>query len=299
MLNIYKSDSGEKNKAFKEVEREGSEDNLKWLARHLGGGKKNVRLLLVGGRNLSAFRLRVAQAHLRHDFTPSHWSHVALLGSVKEDIGQTIVHEISLEPPGGFGGVSTSNALQKWKLAAYADSQVYPNVGVVNVPITRASLTEPLVKFQHQRAILDGPQLVLLWLAYVWGAGSADNPLLSGNGIPSSAMIEAVVGAAGFDLTPGTESRASCPEAIYQSAMWWHHYHQSGPQRKALAGAYHLGDRMEYYPSPYDEMLTAGDEAQTTGGETRPTRARGIVADAPAPEAPPKVKDAYTIADPE
>ena len=83
--------------------------------------------------------------------------------------------------------------------------------------------------------MLDGPELILVWLAYVWGVGRSGNPLLDGNGIPSAAMLEVVMGAAGFDLTPGLESRASCPESICQAARWWHSYYDAS-QRRPLSG---------------------------------------------------------------
>jgi hypothetical protein len=49
-----------------------------------------------------------------------------------------------------------------------------------------------------------------------------------------------VLGAAGFDLTPGLESRASCPEAIWQAAKWWHKYYED-QKRAPLSGAYCCG----------------------------------------------------------
>jgi hypothetical protein len=60
--------------------------------------------------------------------------------------------------------------------------------------------------------------LILRWLAFVWGAAGAGNPLYESMGIPSAAMVEVVFVELGFDLTPGLESRASYPEAIWQAA---------------------------------------------------------------------------------
>jgi hypothetical protein len=39
-------------------------------------------------------------------------------------------------------------------------------------------------------------------------------------------MIETVFGMGGIELTPGVASATSCPEAIWQSAIWWHDYYQ-------------------------------------------------------------------------
>jgi hypothetical protein len=79
--------------------------------------------------------------------------------------------------------------------------------------------------------------LVTRWLPYVWGAGRAVNPLLDGLGLPSAVMAETVIGAAGFELTPGIASSASCPEALWQAARWWHEY-QGREERTPLTGAY-------------------------------------------------------------
>ena len=60
-------------------------------------------------------------------------------------------------------------------------------------------------------------ELIVRWLAFVWGAGRAGNPLLEGYGVPSSAMRKS--SSALSDTTaPGLESRSSCPEAIWQAA---------------------------------------------------------------------------------
>jgi hypothetical protein len=91
--------------------------------------------------------------------------------------------------------------------------------------------------------VLDGVDLTLRWLAYVWGVARSGNPLLDGMGIPSAAMLEVVIGAAGFDLTPGLESRSSCPEAIWQAAKWWHEYYVD-QKRSPITGAYFIGHKL-------------------------------------------------------
>ena len=79
--------------------------------------------------------------------------------------------------------------------------------------------------------MLDAQDLLLRWLAFIWGVGRTGNPLLDGQGIPSAAMLEVIFGAVGFDLTPGLESRSSCPEAIWQAAKWWHEYYERNNQK--------------------------------------------------------------------
>lgn len=81
------------------------------------------------------------------------------------------------------------------------------------------------------------------WLAYVWGVGRSGNPLMDGFGIPSAAMLEIVIGANGFDLTPGLESRSSCPEAISQAAKYWHEYYED-QKKDPLSGFYYTSHHL-------------------------------------------------------
>jgi hypothetical protein len=64
--------------------------------------RKPTYIILFGGCDRAAFRLRLAQAHLRDDLWPSHWSHVALLDSPQDEFGKTDLFEVSLQPRLGF-----------------------------------------------------------------------------------------------------------------------------------------------------------------------------------------------------
>ncbi|WP_447978573.1 hypothetical protein [Candidatus Nitrospira bockiana] len=234
MIKILSS-RGTESPRFTEFPREPREDNLRWLGRLKRHVKRqDLQLLLVGGRDAMSFRLRIAQAHLRDDFTPSHWSHVMLLGELAADLGATPVYEVSLDPPAGFGFAPPSNGVQKAVLRRYYSAEAYPNIALIQLPktgkLTRAAVAEAFAHFQRQRAVLDVPDLILRWLAFTWGVGRTGNPLLEGHGFPSAAMLEVVFGAAGYDLTPGLESRSSCPEAIWQAAKWWHEYYRRANQ---------------------------------------------------------------------
>lgn len=258
MLRILSSTSGKPSDYCRPVEREGGrrggEDNLRWLARQLADERLTAPLkkdgsaptlcLLLGGRGPYAFRLRIAQSHMRHDLTPSHWSHAALLAPEADDLPEDLAGlplvEISLEPRGGFGFPPPDNALQMGRLGEYRDRRLYPNIALLRLPVPRAAWQKApegdaegrtgqravLDRYREQRSVLDATQLVLEWLGYLWGVGRAGNPLLDGHGIPSAAMIEIVLAASGYDITPGLESRASCPEAIWQAAKWWHQYYE-------------------------------------------------------------------------
>ncbi len=233
MLNIMTSNRVEANSAFKEDPRQRGEDNIEWLQRTLPADPKRTYIVLFGGVEPYAFRVRVAQSHVRHDLTPSHWSHAALLDRSVALAPDTVLYEISLQPPGNFGFPPPSNAVQRGQLRAYRNQKFYPNIAVLGVPVAPEEVLSALSKFERQRAVIDGPDLLLRWLGYVWGVGSAPNPLMEGYGVPSAAMIEVIIGAAGFDLTPALENRSSCPEAIWQSARWWHGAAEGGQNNPA------------------------------------------------------------------
>jgi hypothetical protein len=243
MLNIISSTASNPSPVFIESPRQAGEDNLRWLGRHPPSGNQQTTLLLVGGRSPTAFRLRVAQSHLRHDLTPSHWSHIMLLGESARSTGRTAVYEISLEPAAGFGFPPPSNAVQRRELEAYRSPRAYPNIALLRIPISPSEVMRALDRFQRQRAVVDALELLLRWLAFAWGVGRAGNPLLDGQGLPSAAMLETVLAAVGFDLTPGLESRASCPEAIWQASKWWHEYYIR-ENRQAPSGAYYVGHKL-------------------------------------------------------
>ncbi|MCM3870232.1 MAG: hypothetical protein ND895_05985 [Pyrinomonadaceae bacterium] len=238
MINIISSNARSKSGSFQEVKREEREDNIQWLSRNLPTASDQTLLLMVGGRSQSDFRLRIAQSHVRSDLAPSCWSHVMLLDTTGEDLVSTKVIEISLDPAPGFGFPTPDNGVQEGELRRYASPAKYPNIAVLQVPVARAEVDKALGRFKMQRAVLDGVDLIVRWLAFAWGVARSGNPLLDGYGIPSAAMLEIVVGTAGFDLTPGLESRSSCPEAISQAAKYWHEYYE-GQNKVALSGSYY------------------------------------------------------------
>jgi hypothetical protein len=251
------------NPNFTEVKRRSGEDNLQWLRRLLAGyTPKGIVMLLLGGTDTLAFRLRVAQAQLRHDMTPSSWSHVALvLEPNLGDIGASRVVEISLDPANGFGWAPADNAVQEGvALSRYRDPRRFPNIAVVDLPpeppappkgkktvdakavadaknAQHTAITQALERFKKTRGTLDCCELVLQWLAFAWGAGQVPNPLVAGRGIPSAVLVESLAAATGFDLTPGVDSRLSCPEAIWQAALWWYEHHDQVATRR-LMGAW-------------------------------------------------------------
>jgi hypothetical protein len=267
MLNITSSTATSVADQVRAVPREDGEGNLAWLGRVLadhavtaparaedGGEGPPTLLLLLGGRTLMSFRTRVAQSHVRHDLTPSHWSHVALLGEVKGDFGASAVYEICLEPAHGFGFPTPDNALQVGRVSTYDDAHRYPNISLLRVPVPMRAWAQPpvqgqvsvLEQFGLQRSVLDATELLLEWLAFTWGVAGTTNPLLAGQGLPSAALASMVLSAVRYDVTPGLESRASCPEAIWQAARWWHRFYRD-QELEPIRGAWVVDHRLADY----------------------------------------------------
>jgi hypothetical protein len=192
------------------------------------GESPDGTLVLLGGTDLLHFHLRVAQSHVRHDMTPSSWSHA---GMVMRDGKKLVIQEVALDPAGGFTDMPASNGIHAVPISHYDDPTRFPNLAVLRFPLAARpgeGVPEAIAKVQRERGILDLTALILPWLGYAWGAGLPTNPLLSGTGIPSAAFVEAVFAALGLELTPGLATRASCPEAIWQAARWWHRFYE-GP----------------------------------------------------------------------
>lgn len=215
-------------------------DNVEWLGKQVKalrreGIEDSFVVLLGGRRSVYDFRLQVAQSHIRGDLTPSHWSHVAMLSTRTTNLGsRSRVLEVSLEPYEGFQVPSMHNGLQAAPLSRYASADIYSNIALIRVPVRRTEWQDNhdnqksiLAQFADQRSVLDVTSLMLEWLAFVWGSGDAGNPLLNGHGVPSAAVIESLLGAAGYDVSPGLETAASSPEAFWQTAKWWHTYYEA------------------------------------------------------------------------
>lgn len=251
MLASRPSDAATKNPELKRAVRKAGETNLQWLSRQLGDTDLQGWIVLIGGRSLVDFRLRVAQSHLRDDLVPSHWSHTAVIsgsGGKVKGVQDFTIHEISLEPISGFRNVPKTNAVQESTLSRYDDPKQFPNIACISFPADPKHVEKGVQKFRKQRSYLDSGALIIEWLAFAWGAGQAGNPLLREMGIPSAAFVESVFNIAGTELTPGLSSRASCPEAIWQSAKWWHKFYKSAATSSGAApqGIFVIGQNAEH-----------------------------------------------------
>ena len=209
--------------------------NVAWMERALkclepadGSGVGSV--VLIGGANLTHFRMRVAQGHARSDLLHSYWSHAAIL----VDTDELRLSEVSLEPPSGFRAVPQSQGIQSGYFAAYDDPSRFPNVALLNFTLIQDcrhkkfdSVEELVWRLHKNRGAVDVLSPLWKWLGYVWGVEAQPNSMLQGVGIPSAILVETVFSMIGVDLTPGLASQSSCPEAIWQAAKWWGEFYDS------------------------------------------------------------------------
>lgn len=245
------------NPAVQPSRRRPGEDNVKWLARHWGEGDDACRVILFGGTGPIDFRLRAAQAMARHDFSPSNWSHVALAGPAASQLARTPLTEISLAPEGGFGEPPATNALQTGRLGRYADAGLFPNVALFVVSASWAEVTKARRQLEKQRPGFDLVALTLSWLEFAWGAEESGNPLGRSLGIPSAAAAEALLNAAGFDLSPGLSSRGSSPESIWQGCRWWHGF-EGRTSKRQVSGHFAVSNVLGQGPKKESTAMGEG-----------------------------------------
>lgn len=228
MISIRQSGAVSSNVSLDEVKAEPGESNSAWLKRV--GAEPGV--LLLGGATLSHFRMRVAQSHARADLKPSCWSLAGLL------MGDQKFLSVPLELCGDSAELAQRNGVQTCSMADYDDPARFPNIAVIRftsdtkmiLDLAKLVSGDPETKQPAQRGIVDLPTLMLPWLSYIWICGKASNPLAETLGLPSAVFIETVYGMAGIELTPGLSSSASCPEAIWQAAKYWHNFYEEAAQ---------------------------------------------------------------------
>lgn len=226
MFAMRRSGAAAPNAGLVERAPERREGNVAWLAR-AGVGRG---VLLIGGASLVDVRLRWAQAALRADLTPSHWSFAALM----EDGGNVL--SVPLEPPDDLSSVPARNGVRRLPVAAFDDPGRFPNLAVLLFAESPDPVIAAVEEVRSRRVLLDLPALMIAWLAWCWGVTDVP-PLREGKGIPSAAFVQLCHGIAGIELTPGLVSTASCPEAMWQSARWWGDYYKEAAAMAARAAA--------------------------------------------------------------
>lgn len=215
MISIRQSNATASNESLTETAPRKDETNGEWLKRV--GATDGI--ILIGGNSVSHFRIRVAQSHARSDLTPSYWSLAGILQG-----GKTFI-SVPLDLRGDASEVPLKNGVQTCPITDYDDPSRFPNIAFIRFTHDDEMIAEYIEKTKGQRSIVDLPTLILPWLGFIWSTAKSGNPLTDDLGLPSAVFVETVYGIAGIELTPGLSSSTSCPEAIWQSAKWWHQFY--------------------------------------------------------------------------
>lgn len=235
---MYKQDAA-KNPDFIKQERPSGENNLAWVQRaldSLGEDKpsESACILLLGANDTQAWRLRTAQSHLRFDMLPSYWSTAVLLIRHKSQPEKHRVLHVPLLQPDDAPFAAERNGVIESPLSDFDDAHKWKNIALIAFPVAQQQVLDQRQGFERGRSYLDVLEHVLRWLAFSWGVARTPNPIFDGFGLPSACMLETLFASAGLDITPGLESRASSPEAIWATAHHWGDYYaqnnQPGPK---------------------------------------------------------------------
>jgi len=195
---------------------EGPERNGAWFDQHARAGA----VILVGGATLTDFRVRVAQSHLRSDLYPGFWS----LAGIADGDGS--MWTAPLSSGSDASAIPSTNAIQCLPLSSFDDAKRFPNVAAIRFSTNGQPVLENVLTIRGQRSIVDLPSLLVPWLAFAWGTAARSNPLYEGVGLPSAVMVQTAFAMSGMELSPGLTSTSTCPEAIWQAALWWHDYYR-------------------------------------------------------------------------
>ena len=227
------------------VERICNENNETWLARALGelaleDVKQWTLVVLVGGKDQLAFRLRLAQSHFRRDMLPSYWSE-CLLMETGGDIDQAKLHHVPLIQP-RVPYAPCRNGLVETTINTFASVEDWPNIALLAYPKPEKKVVESLERLKEDRDSLDALSHVIRWLSFVWGANGASNPVHDGLGTPSACMVGSACAAAQIDVTPGMPVSGACPEVLWSSVNYWHQQVTANGRHEAGAKAvYQIG----------------------------------------------------------
>lgn len=221
------------------MERIKREPNLDWLKRaHDSFALEDINqwsfLVLAGGKDVASFRIRVAQSHLRGDMLPSFWSECALFKVQSVDFTDAAFFNLPLFQPAAATYAPIRNGLIKLPFKQLPTQKDYPNLALLAIPVAQEKVLQSLAEYQRARVSYDAVENILPWLAYVWGAGNATNPLLQQIGFPSAMMLNQIFGANGFDLAPGVNATLSAPETFWSGVKHWQDYYSKTQQNGLL-----------------------------------------------------------------
>ncbi len=248
MLRKAQSHTNERNPQVVELARQADEGNVAWCDRAIAqmslvNSEDWTCIALLGGKDTVSFRVRVAQSQMRPDLLPSYWSEAAILDRGRQaSLARAQALYVPLIQPDTRPFPAADNGVVARPFAHFDDPGLFPNIALIAIPVAQAGVIKRVDAFRSARSTLDALEHLLRWLAFCWGVARSSNPLLENVGIPSSCMLETVFAAENFDLTPGLESRASCPEAIWSAALYWHEYFRQTTEAEAEpAGRYAIG----------------------------------------------------------
>ncbi|HTF97309.1 MAG TPA: hypothetical protein VL995_14320 [Cellvibrio sp.] len=218
------------------------EANLDWLKRAYNSfAIEDVSqwsfIVLAGGKDVAAFRLRVAQSRLRGDMLPSFWSECALFKISHEDFSSSVFCNLPLFQPANLSYAPTRNGLVELPLNKLPTQKDYPNLALLAIPVPQELILQSLEEYKKARVSYDAVENILPWLAYVWGSGDATNPLMKQIGFPSAVMLNQVFSARGFDLAPGVNSYLSTPEMFWSGVKHWQDYYSKTQENGLLPKA--------------------------------------------------------------
>ena len=225
------------------------EANGSWLARALiDFDLADLSLwsfvVLAGGKDVGAFRLRVAQSHLRGDMLPSFWSDCALLNVAAGDMSKASFFNIPLLQPATASYAPRRNGVVELPLTKLPVQRDYPNLALLAIPVPATQVLDALRDYQNARVSYDAVENILPWLAYMWGAGNASNPLMQAIGFPSAVMLNQLFGTQGFDLAPGVNQGLSAPEAFWSGVKHWQSFYSKTQSNGLLPKARFVIDHL-------------------------------------------------------
>ena len=221
------------------MERIKREPNLEWLKRAYDSfALDNIAdwsfIVLAGGKDVASFRIRIAQSHLRGDMLPSYWSECALFKIQQGDFATASFCNLPLFQPAAATYAPTRNGVIELPFNKLPTQKDFPNLALLAIPVPQANILAALADYKKARVSYDAVANILPWLAFVWGAGNASNPLMQQIGFPSAMMLSQIFSANGFDLAPGVNANLSAPETFWSGAKHWQDYYSKTQENGLL-----------------------------------------------------------------
>ena len=215
------------------------EPNLEWLKRaYESFTLDNIAdwsfIVLAGGKDVASFRIRIAQSHLRGDMLPSYWSECALFKIEQKDFANASFFNLPLFQPAVATYAPTRNGLIEMPFNKLPTQKDYPNLALLAIPVPQQRILSALADYKKARVSYDAVANILPWLAFVWGAGNASNPLMQQIGFPSAMMLSQIFAANGFDLAPGVNANLSTPETFWSGVKHWQDYYSKTQENGLL-----------------------------------------------------------------